>query len=135
LFNCLISDRGYIYLPQVERALTLWKEEFISCETVAAHKAKKRSSAIIKTVNNATGKESTKTTDFNQANWATITNGYLTSMKKTLSPASNFDVIINAAKTFLKSTSRAGDTKTSAEGDTLVDERALLCDDPDSDCE
>lgn len=73
--------------------------------------------------------------DFNQANWATITNSYLRSMKKTLSPASKFDIIINTAKTFLKSTSRAGDTKTSPEDRMPVVERALLCDDPDSDSE
>jgi hypothetical protein len=76
-------------------------------------------------------------TDFNQANWATITNGYLLSIKKSLSPASKFDVIINAAKNFMKITSRGGDTTvfddTPAEQD--MDERAFLCDDPDTDCE
>jgi len=74
-------------------------------------------------------------TDFNQANWATITNGYLSSIKKNLSPASKFDTIINAAKSFVKITSRTGDTTalndTSAERD--MDERAFLCDDSDSD--
>ena len=110
---------------QVERALTLWRDGSISCETVAALKAKERSSAIIKTVNKATGKESTKMTDFNQVNWATITNGYLSSVKKTLSSASKINDIINAAKGFLKATSRTGDSTTlSAE----QDERAFLCD-------
>ena len=75
-------------------------------------------------------------TDFNQANWATITNGYLLSIKKAFTgrSASKFDDIINEAKSFLKATSRTGDStafnNTSAEQD--VDERALLCDD-DSD--
>ena len=113
---------------QVERALTLWRDGSISCETIAALKAKERSSAIIKTVNKATGKESTKMTDFNQVNWATITgtNGYLSSVKKTLSSASKINNIINAAKGFLKATSRTGDSTTlSAE----QDERAFLCDD------
>ena len=111
---------------QVERALTLWRDGSISCETVAALKAKERSSAIIKTVNKATGKESTKMTNFNQVNWATITNGYLSSVKKTLSSASKINDIINAAKGFLKATSRTGDSTTlSAE----QDERAFLCDD------
>jgi hypothetical protein len=122
-----------IYL-QVERALVLWRDGLISCETVSAHKAKKRSSAIIKTINQATGKESTKTTDFNQANWAAITTSYLLSIKKTLSPASKFDSIIDAAKGFMKITSRTGDTTAvniPAEQD--MDERAFLCD--DSDCE
>ena len=53
--------------------LTLWKDGSVSCETIAALKAKKRSSAIIKTINKATGKESTKMMDFNQANWASVT--------------------------------------------------------------
>ena len=72
--------------------------------------------------------------DFNQANWAAITNGYLFSIKKALSSASKFNIIINAAKSFVKATSRLGpgDTfnNTSAEQD--MDERAFLCDD-DSD--
>ena len=75
-------------------------------------------------------------TDFNQANWAMITNGYLLSIKKAFTgrSASKFDDIINEAKSFLKATCRTGDStafnNTSAEQD--VDERALLCDD-DSD--
>ena len=84
--------------------LTVWKEGSVSCETVAAHKAKKQSNAIIKTINKVTCKESTKMTDFNQANWATITNSYLTSIKKTLSAPSKFNVFIKAAKSFVKAT-------------------------------
>ena len=72
-------------------------------------------------------------TDFNQANWATITNGYPSSIKKAFTghSARKFDDIINKAKSFLKATSQTGDStasnNTSAEQD--VDERALLCDD------
>jgi hypothetical protein len=69
-------------------------------------------------------------TDFNQANWATITNGYLVSIKKALSPVSKFNVIINEAKDFVKATSRTGDT--TAFDDSVgpdMDERAFLCDD------
>ena len=77
-------------------------------------------------------------TDFNQANLATITNGYLLSIKKAFTGRSaskfDFDNIINEAKSFLKATSRTRDStafnNTPAEQD--VDERALLCDD-DSD--
>jgi hypothetical protein len=106
----------------------------ISCETVAELKAKKRSSAIIKTVNKTTGKESSKLTDFNQANWATVTSGYLSSIKKTLSSPAKFDAIINAAKSFIKATSRTGDTTNTntSTGEQDLDERAFLCDD-DSD--
>ena len=70
-------------------------------------------------------------TDFNQANWATITTGYLSSIKK----KSKSNSIIKAAKSFLKATSRtAGDTAfLSAEQETTMDERAFLCDDPKSD--
>ena len=82
------------------------------CETIADLIAKKRSSAIIKTINKATGKESTKATDFNQANWATITNGYVVSIKKNLFSPKKLDPIVNAAKSFVKATSRAGDTST-----------------------
>ena len=118
---------------QVERALTLWKDGSISCETVAELKAKKRSSAIIKTVNKATGKESSKLTDFNQANWVTVTSGYFSSIKKTLSSPAKCDAIINAAKSFIKATSRTGDTGTlTSTVEQDLDERALLCDD-DSD--
>ena len=114
--------------------LTLWKDGSVSCETVAALKAKRRSSAIIKTINKATGNESMKMTDFNQANWVSVTNGYLLSMKKALSSTSKFDLIISAAKTFVKATFRTGNTTASAKQNTL-DERAYLCDDSDSDGE
>jgi hypothetical protein len=130
----VITCTDDLYL-QVERALTLWRDGFISCETVSAHKAKKRPSAIIKTINKATGKESTKTTDFNQANWATITTGYLSSIKKTLSSASKFNEIVNAAKSFMKITSRTGDTAFDTSAKQDINERAFLCDDLDSDCE
>ena len=73
-------------------------------------------------------------TDFNQANWPSVTNSYLLSMKKALSSTSKFDLIISAAKTFVKVTFRTGDTTASAEQNTL-DERAYLCDDLDLDGE
>jgi hypothetical protein len=76
-------------------------------------------------------------TDFNQANWATITDSYVLSIKKAHSPASKFNVIIKEAKSFVKATSRTGDTAafddTSAGQD--LNERAFLCDDDsDPDC-
>jgi hypothetical protein len=64
---------------------------------------KKRSSAIIKTINKATGKESTKMMDFKQMNWAAITNGYLSSIKAL--SASKFNIIVDAAWSFVKATS------------------------------
>ena len=123
-----------IYL-QVDRALTVWRDKCISCETVAAVKAKKRSSAIIKTVNATTGKESTITTDFTQLNWALTAKNYFVSVKNAY--ASNpmkFNLIIDDAKSFVKATSRTVDTtfNNTLAGEQDLDERAFLCDD-DSD--
>ena len=135
----MTASHTYVVYLQVERALTLWRDGHISRETIAAHKAKKLSSAIIKTINKATGKESTKTTDFNQPNWGPITNGYLLSIKKALSSPSKLNPIIKAAKSFMKATSRFGDStafNSMVERDTMpVDERALLCDDSESELE
>jgi hypothetical protein len=125
---------SYVIHLQVERALTLWRDKFVSCETVAAYKAKKRSSPIIKTINKSTGKESTKLTDFNQANWAAITNGYLSSIKKALTSESKYKPIIEAAKKLMKATSRTGESYVTTGVEQEIDERAFLRDD-DSDSE
>jgi hypothetical protein len=102
--------------------------------TIADHKAGKRSSAIMKTMNKATGKESTKSTDFNLANWGAITNGYLSSIKKTLSDK-KFDGIINDAMSFTKVSRRGESTAaSSATADQeLANERAFLVDDDSDD--
>ena len=67
-------------------------------------KPKKCSSAIIKTINAVTG---SKTTDFNQGNWAAKTTGYLGSIKKAFSKSAanlkRFHDIVNGAKTFVNS--------------------------------
>ena len=62
--------------------------------------------------------------DFNQANWVSVTNGYLLSIKKALSSASKFNLIISP-KTFMKATSRTGNTTASTKQNTL-DEQAFL---------
>ena len=67
--------------------------------------------------------------DFNQANLATITNGYLSSIKKTLSAPSKFDIIIKAAKSFVKATTRTRDTMAFNDTSAEQDEWAFLCDD------
>lgn len=85
----------------------------------------------MKTVNVVTGKESTKSTDFNQANWGAITNGYLSSIKKNLANNGKFDRIITDAMGFAK-VNRRGDSALSSPEHDLSDERACLCDD-DSD--
>jgi hypothetical protein len=116
---------------QAERALTLWRDRFISCATAAAHKSGKRSSPIIKTVNKVTGKESTKSTDFNQTNWGTITSGYLSSIKKNLSDGKKFDAIIKDAMGFAKVNQRGESTATSSTipEHEMANERAFLADD------
>jgi hypothetical protein len=120
---------------QAERALTLWRDGFISCETVAAHKARKRSSPILKLVNKATGKESTRTTDFNQSNWGTVTSSYILSIKKALASDIKFGAIITDARSFAKVSQRGDATATTTTGlEEEYDERAQLCDD-ESDCE
>ena len=129
MFHWLSLQSTYVHL-QAERALTLWRDGHILCETVAAHKAGKRSSPIIKLVNKATGKESTRSTDFNQANWGTATSGYIEAMKK----LSKFDDIIADARSFAKVNQR-GDTTTNSSAvlEQELDERAHLCDDESDD--
>jgi hypothetical protein len=110
-------------------------QQLHSCATVAAHKSGERSSPIMKTVNQATGKESTKGTNFNQSHWGTVTNEYLSSIKKNLSDDQKFDRIIKDAMHFSKASNRCGESSLSAPGNhemANLNERALLVDD-DSD--
>ena len=72
-------------------------------------------------------------TDFNQANWATITNSYFSSIKKTLSSPAKYNVIIDEAKSFLRATFQTGNTTVNTSAKQNVNEQAFLCDDPDSD--
>jgi hypothetical protein len=117
--------------------LTLWRDGFISCETVAAHKAGKRSSPILRLVNKVTGKESTRTTDFNQSNWGAVTSSYIQSIKKNLSSDIKFDAVIADARSSVKVSQRGDATATAMMTtglDEEYDERAQLSDD-ESDCE
>jgi hypothetical protein len=114
----------------VEHALTPWSKGFITCETIADHRAKNRSSPIIKLVNKMTGKPSTKLTDFNQANWSATTNSYLSSIKG-LSD-SKFKAIIKSAMAIAKATQRP-ETSSMAPNEDLADEHTcLVSDDSDS---
>ncbi|KAH9979321.1 hypothetical protein BGW80DRAFT_592207 [Lactifluus volemus] len=106
----VIGDRDKPFLAlalsaaAVERALTLWRDGFISCETVAAQKAGKRSSAIKKTLNKSTGQVSRKSTDFNEANWGTATCSYITLIERHLTPnTKKFDRIADEAVRFATS--------------------------------
>ena len=117
---------------QVERALMLWFEGFVTCESAAAFKAKTRSSPIIKTLNTVSGKESTRLNNFNHTNWGDEANGYLLSIKNSLSDDSKFDRIVNQAMRMAMA-NRKKDFAASAAVNEDANERALLADDSDDD--
>lgn len=78
----------------------------------------------------ATGKKSTKATDFTHTNWGTKLNSYLSSVKQNLSSANAFDIIINEAKSYLKGgPGQLEDSVTTVTNGQELDERALICDD------
>lgn len=77
-----------------------------------------------------TGKESTKSTDFNQTNWGNATGDYLRSAKKNLNTEEKFKVIVKLAKVFAKRRHRAVTEATPVKGDQ---ERGSLLDDSDTD--
>jgi hypothetical protein len=87
--------------PQVKRALTLWRDELILLDSLKS--AQKSSSGIIKLVNKSTGKKSGKATDFTQANWASITTEYFSSIKTNFHNVNKFNRIIEEANVFIKS--------------------------------
>jgi hypothetical protein len=118
--------------PQAERALTLWRNELISLDSLKS--AQKSSSGIIKLVNKLTGKRSGKSTDFTQANWASVTAEYFSSIKTNFRDVNKFNRIVEEVNAFVKS-SRHGDSKTvpSSLNDTEpLGECALLIDDSDT---
>jgi hypothetical protein len=117
----------------------LWSERLISCECETTNKdaqgkkARKKASAIKKVVNQATGKESTKSTNFNLGNWGSATDSYLQSVKKNLSNNKDFDLIIGEAVSIANANRRPDASGNSITDDELAnDERACLADD-DSD--
>lgn len=109
--------------------MKLVRDGFISCESVAQFKAKKSPSPIIKVVNVSTQRKSTRSTDFNQANWGSATTGYIQSIKSLT--ANKFDAIITEAMKASKLTQR-NKAATMLSDNEELDERAVLCDD-DSD--
>ncbi|KAI0245149.1 hypothetical protein BJV78DRAFT_1159027 [Lactifluus subvellereus] len=64
----------------VERALTLWNDGLISLDSLKLAQRSSSTSGIIKLINKSTGKKSGKSTDFTQANWASVTMEYLSSI-------------------------------------------------------
>lgn len=80
------------------------------------------SKVIIKTVNTATGKESSKDKAFNELNWGVATQNYLTSVKALREKT--FVKIVSKAQEYAKLSRRGGDSQSCGMGDT--DERATL---------
>ena len=117
---------------QVEHALMLRFEGFVTCESAAAFKAKTRSSPIIKTLNTVSGKESTRLNNFNHTNWGDEANGYLLSIKNSLSDDSKFDRIVNQAMRMAMANRKKNFTASAAVNED-ANERALLADDSDDD--
>jgi len=87
-------------------------------------------------MNKVTGKESTRTTDFNQSNWGAVTSSYIQSIKKNLSSDIKFDAVITDVRSSMK-VSQHGDatvtTMTTTGLDEEYDERTQLSNDK-SDC-
>ena len=86
--------------PQSECALKLWRDGQI---TIASQKASPSGSGIIKVVNKESGKVSTKSTDFTQANWAAATDEYVAALEKNFRDDAKFEKLIDAAKALMTS--------------------------------
>jgi hypothetical protein len=116
---------------QVERALTLWHDNWVNCESVAAFQAGHASSFLIGNVNTATGHVSAKEAEFDEKHWGSITNEYLDSATTRLAQRpEKFDKLITDAKRYVKPGQRrdAGAPLTRSE---VRGKRALLMDDSD----
>lgn len=116
----------------MERALTLWRDGYITLESVASEK--KGKCGIRKTINEFTGKES-KATDFNHTNWrmGMETNAYLASIKVNLANRKLvWNELISAAAAFAKLGAKMGDDSMATFDDGAEDERAHLVADSDS---
>jgi hypothetical protein len=92
---------------------------------VAATKAKSKSSAIIKA-------NPAKETEFSHTNWGEAADGYLLSIRNSLSNGKRFEDIINKAKSIAKKNKKK-DIMGRTPSDQNGNERGLLKDDTDSD--
>ena len=84
---------------QVERALTFWCDGHVTLDGIGQGS---KSCIIRKSINLNTGKEK-KTTEFNQAIWGAVTNGYLNSIKTNIARGKfNWVGFVKAASKFKK---------------------------------
>ena len=96
--------------------------------------APKAGTGIIKVVNDSTGKTSGKSTDFNQANWSSVTSEYLASITANFCGKSRktdkFESLVKEAATYVqgKNSQRGNTSSTPSNLDDGIPlgERALL---------
>ncbi len=97
--------------------------------------APKSGSGIIKLVNDLTGKISGRFTDFNQANWSSITSEYLASITSNFrGKEDKFESLVKEAATFFQGkNSQCGDSKSvppsNLDDGHSLGERTLLIED------
>ena len=117
----------------------LWRDGCISMDSLKS--APKSGSGIIKLVNDLTGKSSGKFTDFNQANWSSVTSEYLASITSNFcGKANKFESLVKEAATFIQGkNSRRGDsegvTPSNLDDGISLGGRALLVEDSGDDDE
>jgi len=107
----------------------LWRDGCISMDSLKS--APKSGSGIIRVVNDSTGKTSGKSTDFNQANWSSVTSEYLASITANFQgKPKKFESLVKEAATFIQSkNSQCGNlSSTPSNLDDVISlgERALL---------
>jgi hypothetical protein len=107
----------------VERALRLVATGILTINVV--HAAKGKTLNLPKTMNLATGKESTRQTGFSDASWGKATRDYAKSAACSLSTA-KFNAIIKEAKGFVKPVRGRKMTQTETIDVDEDDERACL---------
>ena len=79
----------------------LWRDGYISMNSLKS--TPKAGSGIIRVVNDSTGKTSGKFTDFNQANWSSITTEYLASITTNFrGKTDKFESLVKEAATFIQ---------------------------------
>jgi hypothetical protein len=93
--------------------------------------APKTGTGIIKVVNDSTGKTSGKSTDFNQANWSSVTSEYLASITANFrGKTDKFESLVKEAATYVQGkNSRRGNsssTPSNLDDGISLGERALL---------
>ena len=112
--------------------MTFWRDGHVSFESLNNAAKNSKTTAIRKSIDPNTGKE-TKATEFNQAKWGAATNGYLDSIKSNITCGKfHWADFVKAASKF-KKTNRHGESAVASSSRTAAgqDVRALIVDDSD----